>query len=62
MMQTVDHPNIVNYFETYEDRKFLYLITELCTGGELIEFVQDKKNKFDEERAKEIMLELLGAL
>jgi calcium-dependent protein kinase len=34
-MQTVDHPNIVKYFETYDDKKFIYLVMELCTGGEL---------------------------
>jgi calcium-dependent protein kinase len=35
IMQTVDHPNIVKYFETYDDKKFIYLVMELCTGGEL---------------------------
>ena len=35
ILQKVDHPNIVKYLETYDDDKFLYLIMELCEGGEL---------------------------
>jgi calcium-dependent protein kinase len=31
----VDHPNIVKYHETYEDVKYIYLVMELCEGGEL---------------------------
>jgi serine/threonine protein kinase len=46
-MQQVDHPNIVKYYETYEDKKFIYLCMELMTGGELI----DKKNTVSEENA-----------
>ena len=42
--------NIVNYFEAYEDKRFLYLCTELCTGGELFERVTEMKDEFDEEK------------
>ena len=34
---TVDHPNIVKYYETYEDDDYLYLVMEYCPGGELLE-------------------------
>ena len=37
MLKKVDHPNIVEYFETYENEHFLYLVMELCTGGELFD-------------------------
>ena len=36
IIQTVDHPNIINYYETYEDKNCVYLCMELCQGGELI--------------------------
>jgi len=37
ILQTLDHPNIVKYYETYEDAKFVYLVMELCPNGELFE-------------------------
>jgi len=44
----LDHPNIVKYYETYEDSKYLYLVMEYCSGGELLEKVSDDKNNFNE--------------
>ena len=37
ILQNLDHPNIVKYYETYDDVKFIYLVMELCSGGELFE-------------------------
>ncbi len=37
LLKKVDHPNIVEYFETYDDKHYLYLVMELCTGGELFD-------------------------
>lgn len=37
ILQNLDHPNIVKYHETYDDVKFIYLVMELCSGGELFE-------------------------
>ena len=36
ILQTLDHPNIVDYLETYNDPRYLYLVMEICPGGELI--------------------------
>ena len=35
MLKRLDHPNIIKLYEFYEDEKRYYLVTELCTGGEL---------------------------
>ena len=35
IISEVDHPHIVKYYETYDDTKYIYLVMELCTGGEL---------------------------
>ena len=49
MIKKVDHANIVKYYETYEDNKFLYLCMELCTGGELIDSCMQQPTTFDEK-------------
>ena len=31
-LNKLDHPNIVKYFETYNDSKYIYLVMELVSG------------------------------
>lgn len=31
------HPNIIKIYEFYQDSKYFYIVSELCTGGELFE-------------------------
>jgi len=33
-MARLDHPNIVKFHEFFEDEKMLYLVTEMCVGGD----------------------------
>lgn len=62
-MQSVDHPNIVEYYETYEDKGYIYLCMELCTGGELIEKLTcAKNNHLSEKICAEYMVKLFKAL
>ena len=61
IMQKLDHPNIVKYFETYDDKKYIYLCMELMTGGELFDFVV-KQDQFTEKICAEYMINLVKAL
>ena len=63
ILTKLDHPNIVKYYETYDDEKYLYLVMEYCSGGELFEKIARKKNQvFGEGEAAEIMKKLLRAI
>ena len=42
ILKTMDHPNIIKLIDVYEDERFLHLVTELCTGGELFERIINK--------------------
>lgn len=35
ILKTMDHPNIIKLVDVFEDDKYLHLVTELCTGGEV---------------------------
>eukprot|EP00434_Breviolum_minutum_P020788 symbB.v1.2.018336.t1/scaffold1417.1/size119926/10 len=35
VLSTLDHPRVLHFFEAYEDFKDIYIVTELCTGGDL---------------------------
>lgn len=39
-----DHPNIIKLYETWETSRICFLITELCSGGEL--FFHITKTKY----------------
>ena len=40
ILQRLDHPNIVNYFETYDDTRYLYLVMEFINGVELFQKIE----------------------
>jgi len=35
IMKQIDHPNIVKLSCTYEDEKYIYIVMELLSGGEV---------------------------
>lgn len=37
VLLTLDHPNITKYFETYDDKQYLYLVMEYCPYGEIFD-------------------------
>ena len=65
LLKKVDHPNIVEYFETYDDKHYLYLVMELCTGGELFdshdEYIKNDK-PYSEKKAADVIYKCLEAL
>eukprot|EP00456_Euglypha_rotunda_P056749 TRINITY_DN4671_c0_g1_i16.p1 TRINITY_DN4671_c0_g1~~TRINITY_DN4671_c0_g1_i16.p1 ORF type:complete len:502 (+),score=118.79 TRINITY_DN4671_c0_g1_i16:228-1508(+) len=51
-MAAIKHDNIIRYFDTYEDAENLYIIMELCTGGELFDRIQAKGTYSEADAAK----------
>lgn len=61
ILKKLIHPNIMQIYEFYEDKKNFYIITELCEGGELFDMIVDK-GSFNEDEAAWIMKQLLSAI
>lgn len=60
-MMKLDHPNILRLIDYFEDPKYVYLVLELCTGGELFDRII--QNKFyNEEDARMIFRQIMSAL
>ena len=36
IISTLDHPNIIKFYETYHDRCFFHIVMELCRGKEIL--------------------------
>lgn len=44
ILNQLDHPNIVKYYETYDDQKYIYLVMEYISGYQLFELITAQKN------------------
>ena len=65
LMIKLDHPNIIKLYEYYETEKHIYLIMELCTGGELFDrIVQNTENgiQFTEKQAASLFRQMMSAI
>jgi calcium-dependent protein kinase len=61
IMKQMDHPNIIKLFETFEDHRNIYLVMELCTGGELFDRIIELGH-LTEHQAAIIMQQILRAV
>ena len=61
ILKSLDHPNIIKYYEMLEDEEYIYLAMEYCSGGELFDRIKEKE-VFNETEAASITLKLLNAL
>ena len=48
-------------YEYFQDKKYFYIVTELCTGGELFDRIINRKH-FSEADAAKLMKQLLSSL
>ena len=63
ILRSLDHPNIVKYFETYEDECYLHIVMEYIAGDNLFRVLTDQKGfKFTERTISKIMTCLLKAV
>jgi calcium-dependent protein kinase len=61
ILRNLDHPNIVKLYEVFEDKKSVYIVTELCTGGELFDEILTRKH-FNEKDAANVMKQILSSV
>ncbi|ONK78516.1 uncharacterized protein A4U43_C02F19600 [Asparagus officinalis] len=56
------HKNLVQFYDAYEDEDNVYIVMELCRGGELLERILSRGGKYSEQDAKFIMVQILSAV
>ena len=61
ILKTLDHPNIVKVFEVIQDTKYLNIVMEYCSGGELFDKIK-ASNGFSENIAAKYMLDIVSAV
>lgn len=43
ILKMIRHPNLIQMYEIIETTKYLFLVMEYCCGGELFDYIADKK-------------------
>jgi serine/threonine protein kinase len=51
ILKEVDHPNIIKFFETYQDQKYFHFVIEYCEGGELFDVITRKGHLYENDAA-----------
>jgi len=61
LLQQIHHENIIRYYDFYEDMHFLYVVMELCQGGEVFGKIIELK-RFSEQNAAFLGKQMLRAI
>eukprot|EP00927_Polykrikos_kofoidii_P036849 TRINITY_DN31078_c0_g1_i1.p1 TRINITY_DN31078_c0_g1~~TRINITY_DN31078_c0_g1_i1.p1 ORF type:complete len:925 (+),score=122.39 TRINITY_DN31078_c0_g1_i1:136-2910(+) len=60
-LRSLDHPNIVRLFEVNEDSETVFLLMELCRGGELYDLIE-REESLSEPIARRFVQQMLSSL
>ena len=64
-MKKMDHPNIIKIYEVYESDRSLYIIMELCKGGEIFDRIIEhinNKQMYSEKDAADIFKQVMSCI
>ncbi|KAK1277026.1 CDPK-related kinase 5 [Acorus gramineus] len=56
------HNNLVQFYDSYEDHENVYIVMELCEGGELLDRILSRGGKYSEDDAKAVMVQILNVV
>lgn len=56
------HKNLVKFYDAFEDANNVYIVMELCEGGELLDKILSRGGRYTEEDAKIIVVQILSVV
>jgi calcium-dependent protein kinase len=51
ILMSIDHPNIINFYEIYMDDNYFSFVTELCEGSDLFNNLEKEGGCFSEAKS-----------
>ncbi|KNA08410.1 hypothetical protein SOVF_162870 [Spinacia oleracea] len=56
------HGNLIKIYDAYEDNDNVYIVMELCRGGELLDRILSRGGKYSEDDAKAVLIQILNVV
>ncbi|KAI5661054.1 hypothetical protein M9H77_20377 [Catharanthus roseus] len=56
------HSNLVQFYDSFEDQDNVYIVMELCQGGELLDRILARGGKYSEDDAKAVLVQILNVV
>ncbi|KAH1243151.1 CDPK-related protein kinase [Glycine max] len=56
------HSNLIQFYDAFEDQDNVYIVMELCEGGELLDMILSRGGKYSEDDAKAVMVQILNVV
>lgn len=56
------HANLIKIYDAYEDNDNVYIVMELCRGGELLDRILSRGGKYTEDDARAVLLQILNVV
>ena len=52
VLKVCQHPNIIRFYDVFENSDYIYIVMEYLKGGDFFNYLESKNFKISEERAK----------
>ncbi|KAD5318331.1 hypothetical protein E3N88_18277 [Mikania micrantha] len=56
------HSNLIQFYDAFEDIDHVYIVMELCEGGELLDIILTRGGKFTEDESKNVTVQILNVV
>ena len=61
IMKLIEHPHVLHLYDVYENKKYLYLMLEHVSGGELFDYLV-RKGRLSSKEARKFFRQIISAL
>jgi len=61
ILRSIDHENVIKVFDVFETDRYFYIVLELISGGDLLDFLLENKRPFTEDEARALFWQLVEA-
>ncbi|XP_032805020.1 serine/threonine-protein kinase BRSK2-like isoform X1 [Petromyzon marinus] len=61
ILKLIEHPHVLKLYDVYENKKYLYLVLEHVSGGELFDYLV-KKGRLTPKEARKFLRQIISAL